>query len=305
MANVHFEVVGYTSLIVDVPDLTVSGIFQSVRVRLHACRTCGPEVLPSGRSSGFQHFSTGEHALTCGASCVHLVCHGFPAFFHPSFCSVGLLRWERRACPGYSWFMVRTLSPREASLGAIQSRRRSSKGKSHTFRLEAGSCGRDTYRQRQLWLDFTLLDFSCFLLCSPSLVSGATSDGSTSSELRLSLHNTACVLKNTPQPCGFEAAEPLASNPQRKDVYRVDLFCSFDQPPSCVEPFVLSCVEPCPFVLADSRCSRNASFIPHAEGGDKKGVLSSRGTPLPHWVLATRPADRPMAIGYAANRTAL
>lgn len=30
MSNVHFEVIGYTSLVLDVPDLTMSGIYQSV-----------------------------------------------------------------------------------------------------------------------------------------------------------------------------------------------------------------------------------------------------------------------------------
>jgi len=30
VANVHFEVIGYTSLVLDVPDLTMTGIYQSV-----------------------------------------------------------------------------------------------------------------------------------------------------------------------------------------------------------------------------------------------------------------------------------
>ena len=30
MANVRFEVIGYTSLVLDVPDLTMTGIYQSV-----------------------------------------------------------------------------------------------------------------------------------------------------------------------------------------------------------------------------------------------------------------------------------
>lgn len=30
ISNVHFEVIGYTNLVLDVPDLTMTGIFQSV-----------------------------------------------------------------------------------------------------------------------------------------------------------------------------------------------------------------------------------------------------------------------------------
>lgn len=30
VANVHFEVIGFTNLVLDVPDLTMTGIYQSV-----------------------------------------------------------------------------------------------------------------------------------------------------------------------------------------------------------------------------------------------------------------------------------
>lgn len=42
ISNVHFEVIGFTSLILDIPDLTVAGIYQSVR--RSSCRTWGLEV---------------------------------------------------------------------------------------------------------------------------------------------------------------------------------------------------------------------------------------------------------------------
>ncbi len=51
VSNVHFEVIGYTSLVLDVPDLTVTGIYQSVSVGTYLLFSCSfvfkPVCLPA------------------------------------------------------------------------------------------------------------------------------------------------------------------------------------------------------------------------------------------------------------------